>query len=119
MSSDGRVGETTRFTYRPNTEWYWFPQQKLNEVSMVKCYDSATDRVGTQQHIRNETISQHAVSHPKNTTWFVPSMPSSMSPIHWALRDLATCMRPGGRLCVVVPSRDSAITEIPNFVLNA
>jgi hypothetical protein len=28
-------------------------------------------------------------------------------------------MRPGGRLCVVVPSRDSAITEIPNFVLNA
>ena len=46
-------------------------------------------------------------------------MPSSMSPIHSALRDLATCMRPGGRLCVVVPSRDSAITEIPNFVLNA
>jgi len=28
-------------------------------------------------------------------------------------------MRPGGRLCIVVPSRDWAITEIPNFVLNA
>ena len=38
--------------------------------------------------------------------------------MHAALRDLATCMRPGGRLCVVVPSRDSAVTEIPNFVLN-
>jgi SAM-dependent methyltransferase len=34
-------------------------------------------------------------------------------------RDLAMCTRPGGRLCIVVPSRVSAITEIPNFVLNA
>jgi hypothetical protein len=40
---DDRVGETTRFTYRPDHEWYWFPQQKPNEVSMLKCYDSATD----------------------------------------------------------------------------
>ena len=24
---DDRVGETTRFTYRPAHEWYWFPQQ--------------------------------------------------------------------------------------------
>src|SRR3989454_7821767 len=23
---DDRVGETTRFTYRPDPEWYWFPQ---------------------------------------------------------------------------------------------
>ena len=40
---DDRVGETTRFTYRPNHEWYWFPQQKPTEVSMLKCYDSITD----------------------------------------------------------------------------
>jgi len=40
---DDRVGETTRFTYRPGHEWYWFPQQKPNEVSMLKCYDSMTD----------------------------------------------------------------------------
>ena len=40
---DDRVGETTRFTYRPNHEWYWFPRQKSNEVSMLKCYDSVTD----------------------------------------------------------------------------
>ncbi len=40
---DDRVGETTRFTYRPNHEWYWFPQQKPTEVSMLKCYDSVTD----------------------------------------------------------------------------
>ena len=40
---DDRVGETTRFTYRPTHEWYWFPQQAPNEVSMLKCYDSITD----------------------------------------------------------------------------
>ena len=40
---DDRVGETTRFTYRDDHEWYWFPQQRANEVSMLKCYDSITD----------------------------------------------------------------------------
>ena len=40
---DDRVGETTRFTHRPDHEWYWFPRQKPNEVSMLKCYDSVTD----------------------------------------------------------------------------
>ena len=40
---DDRVGETTRFTYRPGHEWYWLPRQKSTEVSMLKCYDSVTD----------------------------------------------------------------------------
>ncbi len=40
---DDRVGETTRFTYRPSHEWYWVPQQTSTEVSMLKCYDSITD----------------------------------------------------------------------------
>ena len=40
---DDRVGETTRFTYRPNHDWYWLPQQTPTEVSMLKCYDSITD----------------------------------------------------------------------------
>ena len=40
---DDRVGETTRFTYRPDHEWYWFPEQKPTEVSMLKCYDSVLD----------------------------------------------------------------------------
>ena len=40
---DDRVGETTRFTYRPSHEWYWVPQQRPDEVSMLKCYDSVTD----------------------------------------------------------------------------
>lgn len=40
---DDRVGETTRFTHRPDHEWYWFPDQTPTEVSMLKCYDSVTD----------------------------------------------------------------------------
>jgi len=40
---DDRVGETTRFTHRPEHEWYWIPQQRPTEVSMLKCYDSITD----------------------------------------------------------------------------
>jgi hypothetical protein len=40
---DDRVGETTRFTHRPEHEWYWLPQQTPTEVSMLKCYDSITD----------------------------------------------------------------------------
>jgi hypothetical protein len=40
---DDRVGETTRFTHRPDHEWYWLPQQRADEVSMLKCYDSVTD----------------------------------------------------------------------------
>lgn len=40
---DDRVGETTAFTYSPDHEWYWLPQQTPNEVSLLKCYDSVTD----------------------------------------------------------------------------
>ena len=40
---DDRVGETQRFTHRPDHEWYWFPRQTATEVSMLKCYDSVTD----------------------------------------------------------------------------
>lgn len=40
---DDRVGETTRFTYRADHEWYWLPRQQPTEVSMLKCYDSITD----------------------------------------------------------------------------
>ena len=40
---DHRVGETTRFTYRPEHDWYWLPGQTPTEVSMLKCYDSVSD----------------------------------------------------------------------------
>src|SRR5260221_7064924 len=39
---DDRVGETTRFTYRPKHDRYWFPQHKPNQVAMLTCSDSIT-----------------------------------------------------------------------------
>ena len=42
-AADVAFGETTRFTHRPDHEWYWFPRQTPTEVSMLKCYDSVTD----------------------------------------------------------------------------
>jgi len=32
-----RVGRPTRFTYRPNHEWYCVPPSEADEVSMLKC----------------------------------------------------------------------------------
>jgi len=74
----------------------------------------------TLPDIRNETISQHAISHPGeyNVVCAFHAIEHVADPLGFA-RDLATCVRAGGRLCIVVPSRGSAITEIPNFVLNA
>ena len=40
---DDRVGETTRFTYRADHDWYWIPNQTPREVSLLKCYDSVLD----------------------------------------------------------------------------
>ena len=37
---DDRVGETTRFTYRPDHEWYWFPRMTRNEALVFKVFDS-------------------------------------------------------------------------------
>ena len=76
--------------------------------------------IGGEPDVRNETISQHAASHSEeyDVVCAFHAIEHVADPLGFA-RDLVTCIRPGGRLCVVVPSRVSAITEIPNFVLNA
>ena len=57
---DDRVGETTRFTYRPSHEWYWLPQQQPNEVSMLKCYDSVTDGSVSRWSFHSASIDHSA-----------------------------------------------------------
>jgi len=70
--------------------------------------------------VRNETVAKHAASHPEeyDAVCAFHSIEHVADPLNFT-RDLKKCIRPGGRLCIVVPSRMSAITEIPNFVLNA
>jgi len=63
---DDRVGETTRFTYRPDHEWYWFPQQKPNEVSMLKCYDSVTDGSVSRWSFHTACIDPNAPADARN-----------------------------------------------------
>ena len=57
---DDRVGETTRFTYRPSHEWYWLPQQQPHEVSMLKCYDSVTNGTVSRWSFHSASIDHTA-----------------------------------------------------------
>jgi SAM-dependent methyltransferase len=70
--------------------------------------------------IRNETIAKHAASHAEeyDLVCAFHAIEHVPDPLGFA-RDLVRCLKFEGRLCIVVPSRDSAITKIPNFVLNA
>jgi hypothetical protein len=38
-----RRGETYAVTFRPDHEWYYFPNMQPNEALLLKCYDSAED----------------------------------------------------------------------------
>jgi SAM-dependent methyltransferase len=70
--------------------------------------------------IRNETIARHAALHPGeyDVVCAFHAIEHVADPLRFA-RDMVACVRPGGRLCLVVPSRHSPLTDIPNFVLNA
>jgi SAM-dependent methyltransferase len=79
------------------------------------CYADAAEL-----DVRSETIAAHAASHPEeyDIVCAFHSIEHVADPLDFAC-DLVKCVRPGGRLCIVVPSRTSPLTEIPNFVLNA
>lgn len=38
-----RVGETYTVTFDPGHRWYYVPEMKVDEVLLLKCYDSKTD----------------------------------------------------------------------------
>jgi hypothetical protein len=38
-----RVGETYAITYNPSHRWFYFPQQRRDEVLLIKCFDSVED----------------------------------------------------------------------------
>jgi len=75
---------------------------------------------GVQSDIRCETLARHAASHPEeyDVVCALHVIEHVPDPLDFG-RGLVQCTKRGGRLCIVVPHRSSAITEIPNFVLNA
>lgn len=38
-----RVGETYSVTYNPSHRWFYFPEMRVDEALLLKCYDSETD----------------------------------------------------------------------------
>jgi SAM-dependent methyltransferase len=70
--------------------------------------------------VRNETVGEHAALHPEeyDVVCAFHVIEHVVDPLRFA-RDLVECVRRGGRLSIVVPSRASPLTKIPNFVLNA
>lgn len=45
-----RIGETYSVRYRPSHRWYYFSQMRADEVLLLKCYDSETDRARFAPH---------------------------------------------------------------------
>lgn len=70
--------------------------------------------------VRNETIVDHVASHLEeyDVACAFHVIEHVADPLGFA-GDLSNCIKPGGRLFITVPSRNSPITDIPNFVLNA
>lgn len=73
----------------------------------------------TSADVRSETVAQHAAAHPGAydgvCSFHVAEHTSE--PVHF-VADMVRCLRPGGRLFLVVPSWPSALTDIPNFAPN-
>jgi len=70
--------------------------------------------------VRQETIAEHAAAHPDE----YDAVCSFHVIEHLAepalfVADLIRCVRPGGRLFLAAPSWPGAMTDIPNFALNA
>jgi|SRR5271166_493276 len=70
--------------------------------------------------VRNETIAEHAALHSGeyDAACAFHVIEHVADPLGFA-DHLRNCIKPGGRLFITVPGRDSPITDIPNFVLNA
>ena len=82
--------------------------------------------VGLEQHVvttsadvRSQTVAQHATAHPDAydvvCSFHVAEHTSEPASF---VGDMVRCLRPGGRLFLVVPSWPSALTDIPNFAPN-
>lgn len=69
--------------------------------------------------IRNESIAEHAAAHPgEYDTACAFQVMEHVTGLREFLEDLSTCLRPGGRLIVSIPSEESYLSRSRNLALN-
>jgi hypothetical protein len=63
-----RVGETYSVTFDPGHRWYYVPEMKVDEVLLLKCYDSETDgRARFAPHTAFDDPTTHPDAHPRES----------------------------------------------------
>src|SRR5439155_4195993 len=70
--------------------------------------------------LRGETIAEHAATHAEeyDAVCSFHVIEHVAEPLTFAA-EMVRCLRPGGRLYVAAPGWPGAMTDIPNFALNA
>jgi hypothetical protein len=63
-----RVGETYSVTFDPGHRWYYVPEMKVDEVLLLKCYDSETDgRARFAPHTAFDDPTTPPDAHPRES----------------------------------------------------
>ncbi len=95
-----------------------FPQ--MSYTGLDPNYRPEKNNVRTSHQILTETIEEHAVTNPYgyDTVCAFQVLEHVANPREFLTAALA-CLRPGGLLILGVPSAESYVTQITNFVLNA
>jgi len=63
----GRVGEIYSVTGRDSHRWYYYPAQRADEVLLLKCYDSDTQRASFTAHSAFDDPTSPADAAPRES----------------------------------------------------
>ncbi|MDG2205801.1 MAG: CmcJ/NvfI family oxidoreductase [Alphaproteobacteria bacterium] len=67
LKYDDRVGEIHRAKYNPDHRWVYFPQMEPNELILLKCYDTETDRARWTAHTAFDDPTSPADAAPRQS----------------------------------------------------
>ena len=66
--SKDRIGEVQHVTFNPDHLWYYFPRQLMDEVVLIKCYDSELDgRARFSAHSTFDDPNTPAAARPRES----------------------------------------------------
>jgi SAM-dependent methyltransferase len=94
----------------------WVPQARY--IGLERSEEAR--RLRLDADVRHETVAEHAVGHrgEYDVVCSFHVIEHVAEPGAFAA-DMAHCLRPGGRLYIAAPGWPGAMTDIPNFALNA